>query len=145
MATLANNVKWNLIPPLYSSISCVNDKDNGCCDHGVPHAVIGGTKGIGHYLMIFCFSSENSKFEVRAGGSLPLSIIVKMICKMYKDLNQYKIPVYRDPPLMCNLTNKALAKYLFKLLASCLKILENVNLERTAPMGNQSTGAIRSR
>ena len=50
--------------------------------------------------MIFCFSSENSKFE----GSLPLSIIVKMICKKCKDMNQYKIPVYRDPPLMCNLT-----------------------------------------
>ena len=48
--------------------------------------------------MIFCFSSENSKFEVRVGGSLPLSIIVKMICKKYKDLNQYKILVYRDPP-----------------------------------------------
>ena len=57
---------------------------------------------LGHYLMIFCFSSENSKFEVRAGGSLPLSIIIKMICKcVAKDLNQYKIPVYRDPPLMC--------------------------------------------
>ena len=73
--------------------------------------------------MIFCFSSENSKFEVRAGGSLPLSIIVKMICKKCKDLNQYKIPVYRDPSLMCNLTNKALARYLFKMLASCLRIL----------------------
>ena len=73
--------------------------------------------------MIFCFSSENSKFEVRAGGSLPLSIIVKMICKKCKDLNQYKIPVYCDPPLMCNLTNKALARYLFRVLASCLKIL----------------------
>ena len=91
--------------------------------------------------MIFCFSSENSKFEVRAGGSLPLSIIVKMICKMCKDLNQYKIPVYCDPPLMCNLTNKALARYL----------LENVNLEKTTPTGNQSTswrraaGAVRSR
>ena len=92
--------------------------------------------------MIFCFSSKNSKFEVRAGGSLPLSIIVKMICKMCKDLNQYKIPVYHDPPLMCNLTNKALARYLFKMLGPCLKILENVNLERTAPMGNQSTGAV---
>ena len=31
-------------------------------------------------IMIFCFSSENSKFEVRAGRSLPLSIIVKMFC-----------------------------------------------------------------
>ena len=72
--------------------------------------------------MIFCFSSENSKFEVRAGGSLPLSIIVKMICKMCKNLNQYKVLVYRDPPPMCNLTNKALARYLFKMLASCLKI-----------------------
>ena len=51
--------------------------------------------------MIFCFSSENSKFEVRAGGSLPLSIIVKMIYKMCKNLNQYsyKILVYRDLPL----------------------------------------------
>ena len=58
--------------------------------------------------MIFCFSSENSKFEVRAGGLLPLSIIVKMICKMCKNLNQYKILVYRDPPLMYSLTNKAL-------------------------------------
>ena len=65
--------------------------------------------------MIFCFSSENSKFEVQAGGSLPLSIIVKMICKMCKNLNQYKILVYRDPPPMCNLTNKALAIYLFKM------------------------------
>ena len=27
------------------------------------------------------FSSENSKFEVQAGGSLSLSIIVKIICK----------------------------------------------------------------
>ena len=58
--------------------------------------------------MIFCFSSENSKFEVRAGGSLPLSIIVKMICKMCKNLYQYKILVYRDQLPMCNLTNKAL-------------------------------------
>ena len=55
---------------------------------------------LGHYLMIFCFSSENSKFEVRAGGSLPLSIIVKIICKMCKNLNQYKILVYCDPPPM---------------------------------------------
>ena len=31
--------------------------------------------------MIFCFLSENFKFEVRAGRSLPLSIIVKMSCK----------------------------------------------------------------
>ena len=93
--------------------------------------------------MIFCFSSENSKFEVQVGGSLPLSIIVKMICKMCKNLNQYKILVYNDPRQMCNLTNKALAIYLFKMLAyaSCL-ILENVNLERMAPMGNQSTGAV---
>ena len=75
--------------------------------------------------MIFCFSSENSKFEVQAGGSLPLSIIVKMICKMCKNFNQYKIPVYCDP---LNLTNKALARYLFKMLASCLKNLENVNV-----------------
>ena len=29
---------------------------------------------------------------------------------------------------MCNLTNKALAGYLFKMLASCLKNLENVNV-----------------
>ena len=66
-----------------------------------------------------------------------------MICKMCKNLNQYKILVYRGPPLMCNLTNKALAigLYLFKMLASCL-ILENVNLERMAPTGNQSTGAV---
>ena len=70
--------------------------------------------------MIFCFSSENFKFEVRAGGSLPLSIIVKMSCKKF---NQYKIPVYCDPPPMCNLTNKVLARYLFKMLASCLKNL----------------------
>jgi len=27
--------------------------------------------------MIFCFSSENSEFGVRVGGSIPLSIIVK--------------------------------------------------------------------
>ena len=80
--------------------------------------------------MVFCFSSENSKFEVRAGGSLPLSIIVKVICKMCKNLNQYKMPVYCDPPPMCNLTNKALARYLFKMLASCLKNLENVNAGR---------------
>ena len=64
-----------------------------------------------------------------------------MICKMCKNLNQYEVLVYRDPPLMCNLTNKALAIYLFKMLASCL-ILENVNLERMAPIGNQSTGAV---
>jgi len=32
---------------------------------------------LGHYLMIFCFSSENSEFGVRAGKPLPLSIIVK--------------------------------------------------------------------
>ena len=86
---------------------------------------------LGHYLMIFCFSSENSKFEVQAGGSSPLSIIVKMICKMCKNLNQYKILVYCDPLLMCNLTNKALARYLFfKMLESCLKNLENVNVGR---------------
>ena len=60
---------------------------------------------------------------------------------MCKNLNQYKILVYRDPPPMCNLTNKALAIHLFKMLASCL-ILENVNLERIAPTGNQSTGAV---
>ena len=48
-----------------------------------------------------------------------------MICKMCKNLNQYKILVYCDPPPMCNLTNKALARY---LLESCLKILENVNV-----------------
>ena len=70
--------------------------------------------------MIFCISSENFKFEVQVGGSLPLSIIVKMSCKKF---NQYKIPVYCDPPPMCNLTNKALARYLFKMLASCLKNL----------------------
>ena len=93
---------------------------------------------LGHYLMIFCFSSENSKFEVRAGGLLPLSIIVKIICNKYKDLNQYKIPVYHNPPLMCNLTNKALARYLFKMLASCLKILT----WKEWHMGNQSTGAV---
>ena len=62
--------------------------------------------------MIFCFSSENSQFEVQVGGSLPLSIIVKMICKTCKNLNQYKMLVYCDPPPMCNLTNKALARYL---------------------------------
>ena len=28
------------------------------------------------YLMIFCFSSENSKFGVRASGSLPLLLII---------------------------------------------------------------------
>ena len=78
--------------------------------------------------MIFCFSSENSKFEVRADGSLLLSIIVKMICKMCKNFNQHKILVYCDPPPMCNLTNKALARYLFKMLASCLKNLENINI-----------------
>ena len=79
--------------------------------------------------MIFCFSSENSKFEVQAGE---LSIIVKMIYKMCKNLNQYKILIYYDPPPMCNLTNKALARYiggyLCKMLASCLKNLENVNV-----------------
>ena len=94
--------------------------------------------------MIFCFSSENSKFEVRVGGSLPLSIIVKMICKMCKNLNQYKIPVYCDPPLMCNLTKaKHWQDICSKCSASCL-ILENVNvnLERMAPTGNQSTGAM---
>ena len=69
--------------------------------------------------MIFCFSSENFKFEVRAGGSLPLSIV-----KMSK-FNQYKIPVYCDPPPMYNLTNKALARYLFKMLHGIL--LEKFN------------------
>ena len=67
--------------------------------------------------MIFCFSPETSKFEVRVGGSLPLSIIVKMIYKICKNLNQYKMLVYCDLPPMCNLTNKVLAKYLFKMLA----------------------------
>ena len=77
--------------------------------------------------MIFCFSSENSKFEVRAGGSLPLSIIVKMSCKMF---NQYsdKIPVYCDPPPTCNLTNKALAIKIFIQNAGIL--LENFNVGR---------------
>jgi len=32
-------------------------------------------KGKVHYLVVACFSSENSKFIARAGGSLPLSII----------------------------------------------------------------------
>jgi len=32
---------------------------------------------LGHYLVIFCFSSENSEFGVKVGGSLLLSNIVK--------------------------------------------------------------------
>ena len=60
---------------------------------------------------------------------------------MCKDLNQYKISVYRDPPQpMCNLTNKALARYLFKMLASCFKML--IGMDKMAPTGNQSTGAM---
>ena len=92
--------------------------------------------------MIFSFSSENSKFEVRVSGLLPLSIIVKMICKKCKDLNQYEILVYRDPSLMCNLINKALARYLSVQNAGIL--LENFNLERMAPMGNQPTACHRA-
>ena len=53
------------------------------CKHGYKmprdtefslEAIVKVFEPLGHYLMIFYFSSENPKFGVRAGGLLPMFI-----------------------------------------------------------------------
>ena len=65
---IANTLKYWCAGPVQSA------------NHGY-HICNNAKSSLGYYvyLMIFCFSSENSKVEVRAGRSSPLSIIIKII------------------------------------------------------------------